>query len=101
MSIAVPINIPVHTNIPRRQVPIFAELFLLISIFQDNLYFYPQPDEVGAGVMASSWMVGQPAVRLSAFCFRSRSRKPMWDFFHIAYTHLLGGVHVPVGVFEF
>ena len=41
-----------------------------------------------------------PAVRLAAFRFRSRSRKPVDGFLNFAHTHPLGNVDVPFGVNE-
>ena len=42
-----------------------------------------------------------PAVCLSTFCFRNRSRKThVGGFFHIAHTHTLEGVHVPHGIYK-
>ena len=76
---------------PCRQI-----IFETLSFYDS---FYPPPDEVGAGVLASPQMsVPRPDVRISFP--EQNSCYPCMDFCNFRHAHPLGGVDVPFWVFE-
>ena len=89
-----------HNELFSKFLQYFSPLDLItivLAVSNNNLILIPHSTESGRWAMSSPRIPVPPS---EAFCFRSISRKPMGDLFHIAHTHPLRGVVVPFEVYN-